>query len=108
MEVVSENGEIVNDTKLVLDRWMSDFSGLYNRPRDQSPNHISNYENNRNFDLHDTRMNEHISIFEVKKAVHDAKRNKAYGLDGIPADVLKGLCNFIFHMCFLTFALTKE
>ena len=62
MKVVSENGELVNDTKLVLDRWMSDFSGLYERPRDQSPNHIPNYELNRNFDLHDTRTNEYISI----------------------------------------------
>ena len=81
MKVVSENGELVNDTKLVLDRWMSDFSGLYKRPCDPSPNHIPNYELNRNSDLHDTKTNEYISIFEVKKGVHDAKRNKAYGLD---------------------------
>ena len=52
---------------------MSDFSGLLNRPRDQSPNNIPYNEVNRNFDLHDTRVNKHISIFEVKKVVHDAK-----------------------------------
>lgn len=50
-------------------------------------------------------MNEHISIFEVRKAVNDAKRNKANGLDGISADVLKNdsavsFLHILFNICF--------
>ena len=53
-------------------------------------------------------MNEHISIFEVKKAVQDAKRNKACGLDGIPVDVLKTTLLFHSYIYCLIFALIKE
>ena len=35
VEVVSEGGQIENDTDAVLERWKSDFSALYNRPRSQ-------------------------------------------------------------------------
>ena len=75
MEVVSENGEIVNDVNLVLGRSVSDFSALYNRPRGQGPDNtcIPNIEIGQNINFTDTGMNEHISIFEVKTAVQDAK-----------------------------------
>ena len=33
--------------------------------------------------------NDHISIFEVKKAIYDAKMGKATGTDNIPVEVLK-------------------
>ena len=35
VEEVSESGQIENDTDAVLERWKSDFSALYNRPRSQ-------------------------------------------------------------------------
>ena len=46
-------------------------------------------------------MNEHISVFEIK----DAKKNKASGLDDIPADVLKNdstisFLHVLFNICF--------
>ena len=70
-----------------------------NRPCDQSHEHALNDEVNGTFNLHDTGMIEHISIFELKRAVQNAKRNKACGLDGIPANVLKLVFDFIFT-CF--------
>ena len=86
--------------KLVLDHWMAGFSGLYNRPRNQGLEHAHNDEASRTINFHDTGMNAHITIFEVKKAVQNAKRNKACGLDGIPADVLKTTQQFYSYMYF--------
>ena len=46
-----------------------------------------------------------ISIFEVKKAVNDAKFNKACGTDSIPAEVLKNdtmisVIHILLNICF--------
>ena len=105
MEVVSEEGHIINDTNVVLDRWKNDFSGLYNRSRDQGHQTVHIDDTSRTINFHDTGMNEHISIFEVKKAVQGAKRNKSCGLDGIPVDVLKNdsaisFLHILFNICF--------
>ena len=103
MEVVSEGGQIENDTDAVLERWKSDFSALYNRPRSQSLD--NNIDLNQRQNYVETGINEYISIFEVKKAVNEAKRNKASGLDGIPVDVLKNdsaisFLHILFNVCF--------
>ena len=103
MEVVSEDGQIENDIDIVLERWKSDFSALYNRPRSQSLD--NNIDLNQRQNYVETGINEYISIFEVKKAVNEAKRNKASGLDGIPVDVLKNdsaisFLHILFNVCF--------
>ena len=103
IEVVSEGGQIENDTDAVLERWKSDFSALYNRPRSQSLD--NNIDLNQRQNYVETRINEYISIFELKKAVNEAKRNKASGLDGIPVDVLKNdsaisFLHILFNVCF--------
>ena len=65
MEVVSEGGQIENDTDAVLERWKSDFSALYNRPRSQSLD--NNVDLNQRQNYVETGINEYISIFEVKR-----------------------------------------
>ena len=41
-----------------------------------------------------------ISIFEVRKAVSDAKFNKACCIDCIPAEVLKIMVLFLYYIFF--------
>ena len=103
MEVISGDGQILNDTNAVLEHWKSEFSALYNRPRDHSLANDVNVGQPQNHP--ENGINEYISIFEVKKAVTEAKRNKASGLDGIPADVLKNdraisFLHVLFNVCF--------
>ena len=49
--------------------------------------------------------NQHISIFEVKKAIDATKRGKASGIDNIPVEVLKNdtavsFLHVLFNVCF--------
>ena len=57
MEVVSEEGHIINDTNVVLDRWKNDFSGLYNRSRDQGHQTVHIDDTSRTINFLDTEMN---------------------------------------------------
>ena len=52
-------------------------------------------------------LNGNISVLEVKQAVKKAKRGKACGIDGIPAEALKNDCTVsflhgLFNVCFET------
>ena len=104
MEVVLDDGCISHETAIVLDKWRRDFSSFLN------------CQSNRNFqsadqsfprpaDQPDPQLETNISIFEVKKAVDNAKKGKACGIDAIPVDVL---CNatsvsflhVLFNVCF--------
>lgn len=50
-------------------------------------------------------FNEHISLFEVKKAIFSAKQGKACGFDNIPSEVLRNdtavsFLHILFNVCF--------
>ena len=54
-----------------------------------------------------------ISIFEVKKAVNDAKFKKACGIDSIPTEVLKNdtmisVVHILLNICFSTGKIPSE
>ena len=58
MEIVSEGDQIKNDTDAVLERWKSDFSALYSRPRSQSFD--NNVDLNQRQNYVETGINEYI------------------------------------------------
>ena len=85
MEVLLDDGSLTSDVKDVLSKWEKEYSNLYNSTSDPLITIDHNLDNiNTSFIL-----DEHISIIEVKKAIDNAKKGKAHGIDKIPVDVLK-------------------
>ena len=77
MEVVLDDGNVSTKTHDVLNRWKADFSSLFNVDNVKFENlHIATYNNQSNLPV-DLLFNEHISLFEVKKAIFSAKQGKA-------------------------------
>ena len=105
MEVTLKNGIVSRDINVVLEKWKSDFATLLNptsivqdaierlpEPIDEISNAILNCE---------------ISSQEVVGAMRSMKNNKAYGIDELPAEVLKNgilvnLLTVLFNKCFVT------
>ena len=105
MEVLLGDGSLTTDVKEVLSKWEKDYSNLYN----SSTSPIENTTSNNNFNNTGTSsiLDDHISILEVIKAIDNAKKGKAYGIDKIPVDVLKNdnsvyFLHFLFNVCFNT------
>ena len=85
MEVVLEDGTVARDAASVLGKWKRDFSSLLNcQEANTAFQHVI-----REHLAADPIFNEHISIFEVKKALDRSKRGKASGIDQIPVEVLR-------------------
>ncbi len=99
VEVIDNDGIVVSDTTVVLERWKSDFEKLYNCNQNcfdddfkrekvllkesweramLDPLYIENKILNKNF-----------SIMEVKHMVLKAKNKKAVGLDKVPNEMFK-------------------
>ena len=115
MEVALDDGSVsfyIND---VLRKWRNDFCSLFNgTPRvtdtdidsdNSTDNASSNMTNDAPSQHFQQNYNEHISIFEVKKAIDSVKRGKATGIDNIPAEVLKNdtavsFLHVLFNICF--------
>ena len=83
MEVVLDDGSVSYDTKVVLDKWKTCFSVLYNHHADtnDSSNNVRVDENVEDEPL----FNDDITVFEIQKAVREAKAHKASGFDNIPS-----------------------
>lgn len=101
MEVLLDNGNLSNDAKDVLQKWEREFSSLLNLPNTDVPESINSES------VIDTDLDRYISILEVKKAIDNAKRGKAFGIDRIPVDVLKNdtsvmFLHVLFNVCFNT------
>ena len=89
MELVLDDGSVSRETAAVLEKWRQDFSSLLNCENSYDIHTFKN-TSNQNTGSSDPLFDAHISILEVKKAVDNAKKVKACGIDNLPVDVL---CN---------------
>ena len=85
MQVVLDDGSITNDVKIVLVKWQKEFSNLLNVEN----NIHMNVSNNASAPNVNNDLDAGISITEIVKAVENAKRGKAAGIDCIPSEALK-------------------
>ena len=103
-EVLGPDGSPCNDKQTVLESWRSEFSSLFQLDQHSAPSPLRVTEHTHtNLDV---PLNQPISEPEIVKALHAAKTRKAYGYDGLPADVLKNgntlnLLHTLFNQCFL-------
>ena len=105
MEVVLEDGTISRDCKDVLEKWKHEFCSLLNAKPNDAQQTTNTFANVMPAERLDPLFYEHISLFEVTKAICDAKKGKACGFDSIPVEVL---CNdasvsflhVLFNVCF--------
>ena len=102
MEVVLENGNISVEESEILNKWVRDFSSLFNAPENETKDD-DELLNNHDILVHSSSplFNDHISILEVKQAIDKAKSSKACGIDNIPCEVLKNDTSISFlHILF--------
>jgi hypothetical protein len=107
MEVIDDDGAIIKDPAVVLNKWKVHFQDLLN----------TNVTDNANPDIEHLSysepvggtavLNMDISLQEIHNALKLAKTGKAVGIDELPVEVLKNeLCaNFLkslFNVCFQT------
>ena len=106
MDVVLDDGSISYDTEVVLDKWKTCFSELYNHHTNtnDSSNNVRIDENVENYPL----FYDDITLFEIQKAVREAKAHKATGFDNIPSQVFKTTALYLFYIFFLTNVLKLE
>ena len=102
MEIVNDDGNIVTDKESVLNKWKNSFSNLYN----SSVSHNVEIKRN-NVDVNVPEFDNDISIDEVYKAIFDAKKNKACGIDEIPAEIFRNntsvsVLHILFNVCYST------
>lgn len=101
MEVLSDDGSVSTNLSDILGKWQDDFRSLFTNAGQSRDVETGN----ANDDNLQHTYNEHINIFEVKKAVDDAKMGKAAGFDNIPTEVLKNdtaisFLHILFNICF--------
>ena len=106
MEVVLEDGSISTKHLDILNKWKNDFSSLLNGGITDADSNIVLQPTSVN-EQTDPCFNEHISFFEVKKAIFNAKKGKACGFDNIPSEVLQNdmsvsFLHILFNICFDT------
>ena len=94
-EIIDAHGDVINDTRAVLDKWRSDYENLYTfQPQpgefdDDHYNLIKNTGANPHQDELQYNINYDITDEEVKQVVKEAKLNKAVGIDNLPNEILK-------------------
>jgi len=101
-EVVLDDGSVSTSIQQVLNRWKSDFSSLFER-RPHTNVNVDNSDLEGN--VVDSSFNEIILLQDVKKAIFKSKMGKAYGVDGIPSEVLHNdaviyFLHVLFNLCF--------
>ena len=101
MEVLSDDGSVSTNLSDILGKWQDDFRSLFTNAGQS----LDVETGNANDDNLQHTYNEHINIFEVKKAVGGAKMGKAAGFDNIPTTVLKNdtaisFLHILFNICF--------
>ena len=107
-----------NDINVILDKWETEFSNMYNKPNEVTRHFDNNFlefiirekerlESNNDDSNSNIVLNEAISYNEVESVIVKLKPGKATGIDNVPNEVLKSdsikLC--IFHLvnkCFET------
>ena len=113
MEVVLDDGRISNDTQTVLNKWKTDFSSLFNVDNPVFDSLRSTSDIVSNTVPTDPLFNEHISLFEVKKAVLNGKQEKACGFDNISSEHLRNdtaisFRHILFIICFDTVVIPSD
>ena len=91
---VEINGTLVTDPKLVLDKWRSDFMGLY---KVDTTNFNTEFKEKKVAEtaamldscVIDDNLNREPSLEEVRRTVEKSKDRKAVGMDSIPNELLK-------------------
>ena len=117
MEVYSENNDIIYDQAAVLDKWRSEFEGLYN-PQGGNINEnwlkyikdeIGMFENIMLDPLFESSnvLNSDFTFKEVEQATLKSKNKKAVGIDKLPNEILKNhhiilVMKELFQLCFDT------
>ena len=106
MEVVLDDGSISYDTEVVLDKRKTCFSELYNphTNTNDSSNNVRIDENVEN----DPLFNDDITLFEIQKAVREAKAHKATEFYNIPSGIFKNDSSIYVYIFFLTNVLKLE
>ena len=97
MEIINEQGVVSADVDVVLDRWKSDYSKLFdNKNVDNFDNdhlrEITDLYNSNSVphcDRDNSNLNADITKEEVKNSIFRSKLRKAPGLDGLPVEVLR-------------------
>lgn len=89
MEIYNGKGEIIRDKQQVLSKWQNDFKELLNPVESMERDIVDtvNLDEENNYCL-----NSHISSLEVTDAMKAMKRNRVFGIDRLPAEVLKSSC----------------
>ena len=111
MEVTLDDGSVSSYVSDVLSKWRNDFNSLFNGSGQVTDNELGNSDENTSSNMTQStsnqerqrKFNQHISIFEVKKALDSAKRSKATGIDNIPTEVLKNDTAVSFFACFIQY-----
>jgi len=105
MEVMCDDGSISSNIDVVLNKWKIDFSSLFmNRVNVTQNPHMPNVLDDEIIGQSE-KLNDYISIDEVKKAITKAKLGKACGIDMIPVDILKSdncvsFLHILYNVCF--------
>lgn len=96
----NETGKIINDEKIVLDKWCKDFKHLYNGSDsddfdqghfEQVRAHKHSLESRMDYPTYSANetLNRNILFDEINRLVFKAKSKSASGYDEIPFGVLK-------------------
>ena len=103
MEVIDFNGSISRDPHVVVIKWKTDFSQLLHPQLSENQNNLNDgYTNISSYSVEG--MNDELSDREVADAMKAMKNNKAYGVDELPAEVVKNtnlvqLLTRLFNKC---------
>ena len=119
MEVYDEDENIVTDTNYVLNKWKTDFEGLYssnNITAENNPDPLNNVlhsnivrENLMKDPLYfeNANLNRNFTLDEVKRVIMKCKNGKSSGVDRIPYEILKNdkiidVLTNLYQLCFDT------
>ena len=103
-EILRQDGSPSTEKQDVMETWRREFSSLFHTDQPNAPTPQRTIESEHvNMDA---TLNQPISEAEIVKVLQAAKTRKAYGYDGLPADVLKNgnalkLLHTLFNQCFL-------
>ena len=100
MEVKLDDGSIVCDKKIVLDKWKNEFSNMLNRNDHNSVEYVQNANI-----VCDEFLDTEITCEEVYNVLISAKNGKSPGYDEIPVELYKNQTALlaltrIFNICF--------
>ena len=82
--VMDKNGNILTDTTKIMERWKEYFEELYNCQTVVDSEILEDLPSNNSHE-----STEDFLMSEVENAIHELKRNKAPGIDGITGEIIQ-------------------